>query len=62
MKIKLILTSLVLAALMVFAGYAMSGNSASAALVEDTELPLTDSAVDRVLLVHGLEMADDAHV
>jgi SAM-dependent methyltransferase len=29
-------------------------------LVEDTELPLTDCAVDRVLLVHGLEMADDA--
>jgi SAM-dependent methyltransferase len=33
---------------------------ALAALVEDTELPLTDSAVDRILLVHGLEMADDA--
>ena len=33
---------------------------ALAALVEDTELPLTDSAIDRVLLVHGLEMADDA--
>ena len=33
---------------------------ALAALVEDTELPLTDSAIDRVLLVHGLEMTDDA--
>jgi SAM-dependent methyltransferase len=31
-----------------------------AALVEETELPLTDAAVDRVLLVHALEMADDA--
>src|SRR5919198_5454628 len=30
-----------------------------AALVEDTELPLVDAAVDRVLIVHGLEMADD---
>ncbi len=30
------------------------------ALVDETELPLTDSAVDRVLLVHALEMADDA--
>lgn len=30
------------------------------ALVEETGLPLTDSAVDRVLLVHALEMADDA--
>jgi SAM-dependent methyltransferase len=30
------------------------------ALVEETELPLPDSAVDRVLLVHALEMADDA--
>jgi SAM-dependent methyltransferase len=29
-------------------------------LVEETGLPLTDSAVDRVLLVHALEMADDA--
>ena len=27
---------------------------------EDTELPLTDSAIDRVLLVHALEMTDDA--
>ncbi len=30
-----------------------------AALVDETRLPLTDSAVDRVLLVHALEMADD---
>jgi SAM-dependent methyltransferase len=30
-----------------------------AALVEETELPLPDAAVDRVLLVHALEMADD---
>lgn len=29
-------------------------------LVDDTELPLTDSAVDRVLLVHALEMSHDA--
>jgi SAM-dependent methyltransferase len=29
------------------------------ALVEETQLPLTDAAVDRVLLVHALEMADD---
>jgi SAM-dependent methyltransferase len=27
--------------------------------VDETRLPLTDSAVDRVLLVHALEMADD---
>lgn len=30
-----------------------------AALVEATELPLPDSAVDRILLVHALEMAHD---
>src|SRR5262245_62805267 len=30
-----------------------------AALVEETELPLVDAAVDRVLIVHGVEMADD---
>ena len=30
------------------------------ALVEDTQLPLPEAAVDRVLLVHSLEMADDA--
>ncbi len=33
---------------------------ALAALVEENTLPLTDSAVDRVLLVHALEMSDDA--
>ncbi len=32
---------------------------ALAALVEEIELPLTDAAVDRVLLMHALEMADD---
>ena len=32
---------------------------ALAALVEENELPLTDAAVDRVLLVHALEMSDD---
>jgi SAM-dependent methyltransferase len=31
-----------------------------AALVEEYELPLTDAAVDRVLLVHALEMSADA--
>jgi SAM-dependent methyltransferase len=31
-----------------------------AALVDDHELPLTDAAVDRVLLVHALEMSHDA--
>ena len=35
MKIKLILTSLALAALIVCAGYALSGNSAAAAMVDD---------------------------
>src|SRR3989441_12174612 len=30
-----------------------------AALVDELELPLTDSAVDRVLLMHALEMARD---
>jgi SAM-dependent methyltransferase len=30
-----------------------------AALVDELDLPLGDSAVDRVLLVHALEMADD---
>src|SRR5215468_7548475 len=29
------------------------------ALVEETQLPLVDAAVDRVLIVHGLEMSDD---
>src|SRR2546425_11705993 len=32
---------------------------ALAALVDDHELPLPDSAVDRILLVHALEMSDD---
>ena len=32
---------------------------ALSALVDENELPLTDSAVDRVLLVHGLEMTND---
>ena len=39
MKIKLILTSLAFAALMVFAAYALSGNSASAALAENLTNP-----------------------
>jgi len=30
------------------------------ALVEELELPLPDAAVDRVLLVHALEMSQDA--
>ena len=30
-----------------------------AALVDEYDLPLTDAVVDRILLVHGLEMADD---
>lgn len=33
---------------------------ALAALVEESELPLPDAAVDRVLLVHALEMTSDA--
>ena len=32
---------------------------ALSALVDENELPLTDSAVDRVLLVHALEMTND---
>jgi SAM-dependent methyltransferase len=36
-----------------------SRRQALAALVEEDELPLTDSAVDRVLLVHALEMSAD---
>jgi SAM-dependent methyltransferase len=36
-----------------------STRPALAALVEEDELPLTDSAVDRVLLVHALEMSAD---
>lgn len=39
MRIKLILTSLTFAALIVFAGYSLSGNSAAAALVEDNVNP-----------------------
>src|SRR6202045_696076 len=37
-----------------------SERPALAALVDELELPLTDAAVDRVLLVHALEMAPDA--
>jgi SAM-dependent methyltransferase len=36
-----------------------STRPALAALVEEDELPLTDAAVDRVLLVHALEMSTD---
>ena len=36
-----------------------STRSALSALVEDLELPLPDSGVDRVLLVHALEMSND---
>jgi SAM-dependent methyltransferase len=36
-----------------------SSRPALAALVDEDELPLTDSAVDRVLLVHALEMSSD---
>ena len=36
-----------------------STRPALAALVEEDELPLTDSAVDRVLLIHALEMSAD---
>src|SRR6266567_5420694 len=32
---------------------------ALSALVDENELPLPDNAVDRVLLVHGLEMTND---
>src|ERR1700740_3307497 len=31
-----------------------------ASLVEETELPLVDASIDRVLLVHALEMSQDA--
>src|SRR5438132_3865441 len=30
-----------------------------AALVDELEMPLTDAAIDRVILVHALEMAHD---
>src|SRR5262250_2072234 len=36
-----------------------SSKPALAALVEEDDLPLTDAAVDRVLLVHALEMSPD---
>ncbi|MGA2893513.1 MAG: methyltransferase domain-containing protein [Xanthobacteraceae bacterium] len=36
-----------------------SSRAALAALVEEDELPLTDSAVDRVLLIHALELSAD---
>src|SRR6188472_1242028 len=36
-----------------------SNRSGLAALVDELELPLTDSAVDRILLVHALEMVHD---
>jgi SAM-dependent methyltransferase len=36
-----------------------STRPALAALVEEDELPLTDAAVDRLLLVHALEMSSD---
>lgn len=36
-----------------------STRPALAALVDEDELPLTDAAVDRVLLVHALEMSSD---
>jgi SAM-dependent methyltransferase len=36
-----------------------SSRPALAALVEEDELPLTDAAVDRILLVHALEMSAD---
>jgi SAM-dependent methyltransferase len=36
-----------------------SARPALSALVDENELPLVDSAVDRVLLVHGLEMTND---
>ena len=37
-----------------------SANPTLAALVDEYELPLADSSVDRVLLVHALEMLHDA--
>src|SRR5580700_7783077 len=37
-----------------------SANPSLAALVDEYELPLPDSSVDRVLLVHALEMSHDA--
>src|ERR1043166_7057416 len=37
-----------------------SERPALAALVDELDLPLTDAAVDRILLVHALEMSPDA--
>src|ERR1700755_552313 len=37
-----------------------SANPPLTALVDEYELPLADSSVDRVLLVHALEMSHDA--
>jgi SAM-dependent methyltransferase len=37
-----------------------TANPSLAALVDEYELPLADSSVDRVLLVHALEMSHDA--
>ena len=36
-----------------------TGRPALAALVDELDLPLPDAAVDRILLVHALEMSDD---
>src|SRR5437588_2920833 len=37
-----------------------SANPTLAAMVDEYDLPLADSSVDRVLLVHALEMSHDA--
>jgi SAM-dependent methyltransferase len=36
-----------------------SSRPALAALVEETELPLADAAIDRLLIIHALEMSQD---
>ncbi|MCJ9735337.1 class I SAM-dependent methyltransferase, partial [Bradyrhizobium sp. PRIMUS42] len=36
-----------------------TGRPALASLVDEFSLPLPDAAVDRILLVHALEMSDD---
>src|ERR1700754_4473504 len=36
-----------------------SSRPALAALVEETELPLPDAAIDRLLIIHALEMSQD---
>src|SRR5581483_12324103 len=36
-----------------------TGRPALAALVDEFDMPLAEAAVDRVLLVHALEMSDD---